>query len=86
MSVGPVRQLKIVARELSALGQYYRNDWSDFDGRTLRDQLQGIAIWMAIPDTDDYTHFSDLLDKQEEESREEADKIFKRLQALRAKK
>lgn len=25
--------------EVKAIGQYWRNDWSDFDGRTLRYQL-----------------------------------------------
>ena len=29
---------------LNALGSAWRNDWSDFDGRTLRDQLDDIAL------------------------------------------
>ena len=38
---------EILKREISALGQYYRNDWSDFDGRTLRDELDSIMEWFT---------------------------------------
>lgn len=32
-----------VATALHALGQAYRGDWSDVDGRTIRRQLNGLA-------------------------------------------
>ena len=60
-----------MGRELNALGQSYRNDWSDFDGRTLRSQLGGLVTWSfealkngAQPD---FTYFSDSLKEQEED-------------------
>ncbi len=37
--------LIIVLREMTALGRGWRMDWSDFDGRTLRHQLNGIEEW-----------------------------------------
>ena len=37
--------LDIVLREMRAVGAAWRMDWSDFDGRTLRDQLNDIAEW-----------------------------------------
>lgn len=30
-------------QSISSLGQYWREDWSDFDGRTLRDQLKRVG-------------------------------------------
>lgn len=39
-------RLKEGALLLSRLGAYWRNDWSDFDGRTLRDQLDVIADFL----------------------------------------
>ena len=35
--------LKIVRREICAIGESWRMDWSDFDGRTLHDQLYEIS-------------------------------------------
>jgi hypothetical protein len=32
---------------LDALGSAYRGDWSEMDGRTLRDQLQEAAVVIA---------------------------------------
>ncbi|HEY8414358.1 MAG TPA: hypothetical protein VIK99_01165 [Thermaerobacter sp.] len=37
--------LGIVLREMRAYGSGWRADWSDFDGRTLRDQLDRLAVW-----------------------------------------
>lgn len=36
------RTLDFQSREFSALGAAWRSDWSDFDGRQLRDQIDGI--------------------------------------------
>jgi hypothetical protein len=41
----PKRVVEIMAREIRAYGQAWRNDWSGFDGRQLRDQLKGVAMW-----------------------------------------
>jgi len=37
--------LEVVLREMTAYGRRWRSNWSGFDGRTLRDQLNGIANW-----------------------------------------
>lgn len=37
--------LSTVLREMRAYGAGWRMDWSGFDGRTLRDQLGGLADW-----------------------------------------
>ena len=37
--------LAIVQREINAIGQGWRQDWSDFDGRTLRSQLGSISMF-----------------------------------------
>jgi len=37
--------LDIVLREMQAYAYGWRCDWSDFDGRHLRDQLNDLAIW-----------------------------------------
>jgi hypothetical protein len=37
--------LKIVLREMTAYGTGWRCNWSDFDGRTLRNQLDSLAEW-----------------------------------------
>jgi hypothetical protein len=39
------QKLKIVLREMLAYAHGWRHDWSDFDGRTLRDQLVSLAAW-----------------------------------------
>lgn len=35
--------IEAVQQTLGALGSAWRNDWSDFDGRTLRSQLNEIS-------------------------------------------
>ncbi len=37
--------LEVVLREMKAYGEGWRMDWSGFDGRTLRDQLNSLAAW-----------------------------------------
>ncbi len=37
--------LVIVLREICAYGRAWRYDWSEFDGRTLRAQLDELATW-----------------------------------------
>ena len=41
----PEAVLRVVLREIRAYGQAWRLDWSDFDGRQLRDPLEGVARW-----------------------------------------
>lgn len=38
-----VKVLGIVQREILAIGQGWRMDWSDFDGRNLRHQLRRVS-------------------------------------------
>ena len=41
-------RIEWTARALTRLGGYWRKDWNDFDGRTLRDQLGAIeAVLMG---------------------------------------
>ena len=61
---------EVAAREMRRLGQYYRNDWSDFDGRTLRYHLDALAEWLTLPfdkDVEEFTNFSEMLEEQERE-------------------
>lgn len=37
------KAVDFIAHALRLLGQAYRGDWSDFDGRTLRDELNELA-------------------------------------------
>ncbi len=37
--------LAIVLREMTAYGYGWRLDWNDFDGRTLRNQLNSLNAW-----------------------------------------
>ena len=37
--------LQIVCREMTQIGYGWRGDWSDFDGRRLRDQLDDLDSW-----------------------------------------
>ena len=37
--------LRIVLREMCEYGSGWRLDWSSFDGRYLRDQLDELALW-----------------------------------------
>lgn len=62
--------IQSMRRELNALGQYYRNDWSDFDGRTLRSQLNQLTNWSirVVDDkVEDFTEFTELLEDQSQE-------------------
>lgn len=65
-------RIKITIREMKALGQTWRNDWSDFDGRTLRYQLELLANFLGSTDpesedAEDFTAYSTELKIQEEE-------------------
>ena len=40
-----VKVLEVVIREMRAYGWGWRNDWSQFDGRLLRDQLCALSAW-----------------------------------------
>jgi len=40
--------LQIVQREICAIGEDWRMDWSDFDGRILRDQLDAISSFIDM--------------------------------------
>ena len=69
-------RIAIAQRELKALGQYYRNDWSDFDGRTLRTELEELATFLSS-DKQDFTEFtSDLKDQEAERQRMELYAVF----------
>ncbi len=48
------KRIEIAIRELTSLGQGWRNDWSGFDGRTLRRQLEEIVGVLngSLEDTD----------------------------------
>jgi hypothetical protein len=48
----PVDNAKVeaVAEALEALGSAYRGDWSDFDGRSLRDELGALATVLRSPE------------------------------------
>ena len=37
--------LEVVLREMTAYGRGWRKNWSGFDGRTLKHQLNSIAEW-----------------------------------------
>ena len=51
---------------MKAYGQGWRLDWSDFDGRTLRDQLDFLVYWAENPNRSaDYTDGSDFLKEQQ---------------------
>ena len=41
----PKEVLEVVLREMMAYAYAWRNDWSDFDGKTLRDQLADVVKW-----------------------------------------
>ena len=62
------RALQIVVRELRCYGSGWRADWSHFDGRTLRDQLDSLAIWAveyaAGERDDEYTDGSKFCEAQ----------------------
>ena len=60
--------LDVVMREMCAFGQGWRADWSDFDGRALRRQLEHLAGWAedALTGKDsDYTQGSQFLDEKD---------------------
>lgn len=41
--------LQAVSLQLTAIGEAWRSDWLDFDGRQLRDQLREVIAWMHNP-------------------------------------
>lgn len=43
MVISPDKRIMDTLQCLNALGSAWREDWSDFDGRTLRDQLDEIT-------------------------------------------
>ena len=47
------RVLEITLREMQAIGQAWRLDWSDFDGRVLRNQLNDLSDWAEKAARDD---------------------------------
>ena len=53
-----------IQAELSALGQFWRNDWSEFDGRSLRDDMDNLIE--EIKDKKISTELRDQLKAQEE--------------------
>lgn len=60
----PEEILAIVLREMVAYGQGWRQDWSDFDGRTLHNQLNSLASWAndvraPLPQGSQYLEFVD---------------------------
>ena len=61
----PREVLKIVLREMTAYGQAYRIDWSEFDGRSLRNELNAIEQWardaLDYADMPEYTKGTEFL-------------------------
>lgn len=65
--------LKIVLREMTAYGRGWRMNWSWFDGRYLRDQLDSLEAWaqralepeVAIGDKD--YNAGSLFEKEQED-------------------
>jgi hypothetical protein len=57
--------LEMIKRELTALGRGWRMDYSDFDGRTLRNQLNYII--KAIDENNiSFNEFTDFLRRRSE--------------------
>ena len=60
--------LHVVLREMQAIGSGWRNNWSEFDGRWLRDQLDAIAVWAwkarEDPSTPEYTAGTEFYKEQ----------------------
>lgn len=61
--------LAVVLREMMAYAAGWRLDWSDFDGRTLRDQLSDLATWAEkalVEEVEEFqcgTHFLDSVEE-----------------------
>lgn len=53
----PVENKVLVASALRALGNAYRMDWSNFDGRTLRSELELLADAIASPNPFNMDHW-----------------------------
>ena len=53
--------IKILCREIRAYGLAWRLDWSDFDGRSLRDQLNFLASWAERNDGSNFTDGTEFL-------------------------
>lgn len=59
---------EILTRELEALGEGYRNDWSMFDGRVLQSEIQSILNWFNDETkTKDFNSFSKKLEDSYED-------------------
>ena len=60
--------LVIVLREMTAYGYGWRNDWSDFDGRHLRNQLNDLEEWatfaLIAPGQTDYNKGSEFYESR----------------------
>jgi len=56
--------LNNVLREMTAIGRGWRSDWSDFDGRTLRAQLDDIKNWACDNPTEEYTQGTEFEENQ----------------------
>lgn len=39
-----IERLKVCLALAQEVGWYWRNNWSDFDGRTLRDQMENLRL------------------------------------------
>lgn len=52
---GPQEILETVLANIEAYGQGWRHDWSWFDGRTLRNQMNGLIEWAESNPTTVYS-------------------------------
>lgn len=64
----PDLNIEAAKRCLSALGARWRADWSDFDGRTLRYQLDQIAAVLDANDPADVKALADEFVELQEEA------------------
>ena len=54
------KKKEVIKRELLALGQDYRLDWSCFDGRTFKAEME-IIVNFIDSDKEDFSNFSNNL-------------------------
>jgi len=64
--VDDTTKLETVLREMQAYGLGWRMFWGDFDGRTLRDQLNSLADWARGDGEKDYTEGTEFLQRKED--------------------
>ena len=57
--------LKVVLREMTAIADGWRFDWSDFDGRTLQHQLERLETWAESNTTEEYKRGTEFREEQE---------------------